>query len=121
MLFRSKKFESIKKGVFVENYNEEFYRNYNFNIDDITKEKIHSKKYKKQLKQCNRCNSVTISSFKSPNKPENPLEEFDDDNYYYFNRHMYNGLSPNLISRRWNSTYYQICICSGVLKTLPDH
>lgn len=116
-----KKFESIKKGVFVENYNEEFYRNYNFNIDDITKEKIHSKKYKKQLKQCNRCNSVTISSFKSPNKPENPLEEFDDDNYYYFNRHMYNGLSPNLISRRWNSTYYQICICSGVLKTLPDH
>lgn len=113
-------FERTSKSVFVEDFGSEFYKNYNLQIDDITKERIHGIKYKKNLKQCNRCSSVTVSSYKSSNKLNNPLEEFDDDNYYYFNRHIYNGLSPNLISRRWNSTYYQICICSGVLKTLPD-
>lgn len=104
--------------VIVDEYDELFFKNYNTRIDDITKEVLKNPKSKKQFKQCNRCNSITISSVKNISQ-ETGLDHFDDENYYYFNRHIYNGLSPNLISRRWNNSYYQMCVCSGVLKTLP--
>lgn len=104
--------------VIVDGYNEMFLKNFNTSIDDITKEKLKNQKSAKQFKQCNRCNSVTVSSAKSICLNKN-LDYYDNTNYFYFNRHIYNGLSPNLISRRWSSSYYQMCMCSGILKTLP--
>ncbi|XBW36711.1 hypothetical protein QEN19_002286 [Hanseniaspora menglaensis] len=116
-------FQNLNKydneNIMVNGYNELFFNYYNKSVDDITKEELKNAKSKKQFKQCNRCNSITISSMK--NSVDNKsLDYFDNENFYYFNRHIYNGLSPNLISRRWNSSYYQMCICSGILKSLPE-